>query len=698
MSGEVVRRMRVRSDSAADWSSANTTLGVGEIGYDETNDKVKIGDGATAWNSLAFAHYKPSEVDALIAQDIVKSTTIAQASANSGGTWGPRDGAILVFLQGSAFMIGGWAGASYDSDWQSNGGGVTTNQIYRTDNLGQTWELVKSHDTTPDPQHLPMVHTPAWCMHRVEDVEFAYICAGDAFVPFSDVYRSSNGTTWEKVNTSPTPYAGVYLMSCGAINGSIYLAGGHTDLTAATARNTVYKSTDHGATWTQLPNAPWAGRYCLDRMPAYKGKLWVVGGGKYDNNTANRVWYNDVWCLDPETDTWTEVLPNGVAPFEGRTYANVFVFDGWLYLSRGANASGNLSDTWRTLDGINWVRVDWDILPSSHADALGTTSDHVLIVSGNHYLVGSPGNADSPSFLVSRNNVGSEKSVVDTIVQFGQSQPKKSIYDGRIREGYTENTSPRKLLPGSNAKLAGFVSPNYDEGQPDKEVIGSYSTNGLTYIFIGGGLSLQNECAQELRVYLGPDNSLGTTYMKMNLVGSEFTENALGIGAPAPSQGLNLQATSIFAGADEANNNLRSANAAKAMTVSMPNYSNTGSIQVISGYSFSGGNVIYFGGGFNFTEAATQVEFWSAAAPGTSLGTRRARYNASSFTFDVNAVFNGLHFLGVYTVATLPAAASNAGAFAQVTDSSATTNGNTVAGGGANRVPVFSNGTNWIIK
>jgi hypothetical protein len=54
--------------------------------------------------------------------------------------------------------------------------------------------------------------------------------------------------------------------------------------------------------------------------------------------------------------------------------------------------------------------------------------------------------------------------------------------------------------------------------------------------------------------------------------------------------------------------------------------------------------------------------------------------------------------LGVYTVGTLPSASARAGHFAQVTDSNSTTNGSTVAGGGSNRVPVFSNGTNWIIK
>jgi hypothetical protein len=50
----------------------------------------------------------------------------------------------------------------------------------------------------------------------------------------------------------------------------------------------------------------------------------------------------------------------------------------------------------------------------------------------------------------------------------------------------------------------------------------------------------------------------------------------------------------------------------------------------------------------------------------------------------------------VYTVATLPSAVtSGAGTRAFVSDSSVTTFNTTVASGGANTVPVFSNGTNW---
>lgn len=45
-------RMYCRDDTAANWSSNNPTLLSGEIGYDTTNRIFKVGDGATAWNSL----------------------------------------------------------------------------------------------------------------------------------------------------------------------------------------------------------------------------------------------------------------------------------------------------------------------------------------------------------------------------------------------------------------------------------------------------------------------------------------------------------------------------------------------------------------------------------------------------------------------------------------------------------------------
>lgn len=46
--------IKVRGDTAANWSSANPILLKNEPGYDETNKKFKIGDGTTPWNSLSY--------------------------------------------------------------------------------------------------------------------------------------------------------------------------------------------------------------------------------------------------------------------------------------------------------------------------------------------------------------------------------------------------------------------------------------------------------------------------------------------------------------------------------------------------------------------------------------------------------------------------------------------------------------------
>lgn len=53
--------------------------------------------------------------------------------------------------------------------------------------------------------------------------------------------------------------------------------------------------------------------------------------------------------------------------------------------------------------------------------------------------------------------------------------------------------------------------------------------------------------------------------------------------------------------------------------------------------------------------------------------------------------------LGQLTVATLPSAAAYPGTLAFVSDATATTARSTVAGGGANKVLVMSDGTNWLI-
>jgi hypothetical protein len=48
-------KIQLRRDTAADWTSTNPTLAAGEFGWESDTNRFKIGDGSTAWTSLAYA-------------------------------------------------------------------------------------------------------------------------------------------------------------------------------------------------------------------------------------------------------------------------------------------------------------------------------------------------------------------------------------------------------------------------------------------------------------------------------------------------------------------------------------------------------------------------------------------------------------------------------------------------------------------
>ena len=63
----MARRIQLRRDTASAWTAANPTLAQGEVGIDLTNNKIKIGNGSTAWNSLAYFDDKVTDFSAVAA-------------------------------------------------------------------------------------------------------------------------------------------------------------------------------------------------------------------------------------------------------------------------------------------------------------------------------------------------------------------------------------------------------------------------------------------------------------------------------------------------------------------------------------------------------------------------------------------------------------------------------------------------------
>jgi microcystin-dependent protein len=102
-------RYAIRNDTAANWASANPTLGDGEWGYESDTGNAKIGNGATAWNSLAYFGAQPGDIKSfggasapfgwLSADgDAVSRTTYASLFAVIGTTWGAGDGSTTFNL------------------------------------------------------------------------------------------------------------------------------------------------------------------------------------------------------------------------------------------------------------------------------------------------------------------------------------------------------------------------------------------------------------------------------------------------------------------------------------------------------------------------------------------------------------------------------------------------------------------------
>ena len=47
-------RIKLRRDTAANWTSANPILDLGEPGWESDTNKMKYGNGVDNWNTLAY--------------------------------------------------------------------------------------------------------------------------------------------------------------------------------------------------------------------------------------------------------------------------------------------------------------------------------------------------------------------------------------------------------------------------------------------------------------------------------------------------------------------------------------------------------------------------------------------------------------------------------------------------------------------
>jgi len=254
----------------------------------------------------------------------VSSAPVANFTANVTSGTAPLP---VSFTDLSLNTPTGWAWFFGDENW--------TVPTWTQMNASAGWAAREGHSTVAMP-----------------DGSIVLLGGGDSWGGKNDVWRSTdNGATWTQQTASAGWAVREYHSSVVMSDGSIVLLGGLGN--GGNIYNDVWRSTDNGATWTQVnASAGWTARYAHSSVVMSDGSIVLLGGYAGDKK-------NDVWRSTNNGVTWTEV--NASAGWTARDYhSSVAMPDGSIVLLGGWDSGYNYkNDVWQSIDnGATWTQVN----------------------------------------------------------------------------------------------------------------------------------------------------------------------------------------------------------------------------------------------------------------------------------------------------------------------------------------------------
>jgi PKD repeat protein len=269
----------------------------------------------------------------------------------------------VVMPDGSIVLMGGYVAEGL------------SNNTWRSTDMGATWKLMSAHTEWSERISQSVVAMP----------DSSIVLMGGN--PFNnEVWRSTDmGETWSLVTASaewsPRYQSSVVVMP----DGSIVLMGGYARDTANT--NDVWRSTDMGATWTQMTaSAEWGERGSHTSVAMPDGSIVLIGG-------ALTRWMNDVWRSTNNGATWTQVAESaGWSPRWGSSI--VAMPDGSIVLMGGGYGTYPKNDTWRSTDnGATWTQLTASAEWSARykASSVVMPDGSIVLMGGENYAGDLPG-------------------------------------------------------------------------------------------------------------------------------------------------------------------------------------------------------------------------------------------------------------------------------------------------------------------
>jgi hypothetical protein len=129
-------RIKLRRDTAANWTSNDPVLALGEAGYDTTNNELRVGDGTTAWSGLEaigggissnvaiapefgpevrFGRPEDVATDAVNAVDVIDTGVALGRNSNQGGLLNTLEDNLNGYNEGS------YDGEPTHTEWNTEG-------------------------------------------------------------------------------------------------------------------------------------------------------------------------------------------------------------------------------------------------------------------------------------------------------------------------------------------------------------------------------------------------------------------------------------------------------------------------------------------------------------------------------------------------------------------------------------------------
>lgn len=154
---------------------------------------------------------------------------------------------------------------------------------------------------------------------------------------------------WENIAQSFSERDGIVVFETD--QGKIRMIGGWNGTWVPTTRPEQWESSDN-ITYTQISDAPWAGRHNFAHGQREDGFFWIWGG---DDQLVPGTGQTDVWKYSTATG-WVQVTANWGA-VAGNRYGHGFCVHKVGAIEYMYMFGGTIQDCVRSVDGITWTKV-----------------------------------------------------------------------------------------------------------------------------------------------------------------------------------------------------------------------------------------------------------------------------------------------------------------------------------------------------